>query len=162
AVETRTDRREIVVCGSGTDRARSTGLLHLTSVDEAEEHRRSWRRRLRPTLVVIDAAISGGEQDWTNDLITALEPHSIWGVADAVDQIPDEGDWVLRLVPMTAGHDRRAHQRVGESSAVEVGAEGDLAAGRIIDLSESGMRCVVRPHRSLEVGDEIVVVFVLD
>jgi flagellar biosynthesis GTPase FlhF len=94
AVETRTDRREIVLCGPTHDGATANGLLHLATADEAEEHRRSWRRRLRPTLVVVDAPISGSEQLWTNDVIGALEPHSVWGVADAGRKLEDVAVWV--------------------------------------------------------------------
>jgi hypothetical protein len=83
-------------------------------------------------------------------------------VAATIESAPEDGEWVLRMAPMTAATERREHLRVAESSAVEVDAEGQIVAGRIIDLSESGMRCVVGPHRTLEVGDEIVVVFVLD
>ena len=94
AVETRTDRREIVLCAPTHDGATATGLLHLTTADEAEEHRRSWRRRLRPTLVVVDAPISAAGQLWTNDVIGALEPHSVWGVADAGRKLEDVAVWV--------------------------------------------------------------------
>jgi hypothetical protein len=104
AVDARTHPREIVICESD-DPSRVRGVrggrrktdlpehLRLSGIDEAEEHRRSWRRRLEPTVVVIDAGINPTDATWARDIVAVLEPHSVWGVVDGGRKVEDLAAW---------------------------------------------------------------------
>jgi hypothetical protein len=68
----------------------------ITTVEMAAESRRSWRRRLRPTIVVVDAP-TGPSGDWARRVIDALEPTMVWGAVEATRKPDDLFDWAEQL-----------------------------------------------------------------
>ena len=81
ALDLRTHPRDVV------------GFDANVNVGEVEDLRRSWRRRLDPTVIVVDAAVSVTDRYWVRDLIAALEPHSVWGVVDGGRKLEDLAAW---------------------------------------------------------------------
>ena len=77
--------------------ARTPEHLTITGTDDAAEKRRSWRRRDRPSVVVVDAELSGAQQAWAYHVLAALEPESTWGVVDATRKTEDVAAWVHGL-----------------------------------------------------------------
>jgi hypothetical protein len=92
AVDLRLHPDDVVICSPRRSRDASDAL-ELTSVQDADEHRRSWRRRFQPTIVVIDAAPVGRNRGWARDMLSALEPTSAWGVTDATRKLEDVVAW---------------------------------------------------------------------
>jgi hypothetical protein len=64
----------------------------LTTAAEAFDQRRSWRRRQKPTVTVIDAGVSRSTE-WAEGIIEALEPTVVFGVVDASRKIEDITSW---------------------------------------------------------------------
>jgi hypothetical protein len=88
------DPEDVVVCGprrrGRPDRTQT--WLELSSPADAGEHRRSWRWRMYPTVVVIDAPV-GRPSPWAHEMLAALEPTSAWGVAEASRKLEDVAAW---------------------------------------------------------------------
>lgn len=68
----------------------------LTTPVEAADHRRSWRRRARPTIAVVDAPL-GRSTEWAGSVLSALEPSVVWGLVDAARKIEDIAAWAEGL-----------------------------------------------------------------
>jgi hypothetical protein len=68
----------------------------LPGVEAAAEARSSWRRRPRPTVVVVDAPL-GRPGDWARRVIDALEPTMVWGAVEAARKPEDLFDWSEQL-----------------------------------------------------------------
>src|SRR5204863_6353336 len=81
ALDVRTHPRDVVVIGP------------KSNVEAVETERLSWRRRLDPTVVVVDAPVSMAERHWARDIIAALEPHCVWGVVDGGRKLEDLAAW---------------------------------------------------------------------
>ena len=64
----------------------------MTNADDAAEHRRSWRWRMHPTVVVVDAPI-GRPRPWAREMLAAVEPTTAWGVAAACRKLEDVSAW---------------------------------------------------------------------
>ena len=92
ATEMRLDTEEIVLC-SQRRRGRTSSWLELSSIADADEHRRSWRWRPQPTVVVVDAPPVGRAYPWARDVLSVLEPTSAWGVVDATRKLEDVACW---------------------------------------------------------------------
>jgi len=77
---------DVVVVGRGRG-------VELRTVEEAEERRRAWRRRKRPTLVVVDAPFSIDPDTWAAEVLAALEPVVALGQVDAGRKPEDVRAW---------------------------------------------------------------------
>jgi hypothetical protein len=77
--------------------ARTPEHLVINGSEEAAERRRSWRRRERPSVVVIDAELGRDKQGWAYHVLAALEPSATWGVVDATRKTEDVAAWVNGL-----------------------------------------------------------------
>jgi hypothetical protein len=64
----------------------------LADADAAAEARRSWRRRARPTVVVVEAP-PGRSGQWARQVIDALEPTMVWAAAEATRKPEDLLEW---------------------------------------------------------------------
>ena len=76
------------------------GIERTLVVDDpaiADARRRSWRRRSRPTFVVVDTRIAGRDGDWARRMLEALEPSLVWGVVDATRKNADIEAWAGHL-----------------------------------------------------------------
>lgn len=81
---------EIVVAGRGR-------AAMVRTSDDADERRRAWRRRRRPTLVTVDAPFGIVEDDWAFDVLAALEPVLVMGHVDAWRKPEDVCAWATGL-----------------------------------------------------------------
>jgi len=88
------DPQDVVICGPRRRGrgAKSQTWLELACPEDAGEHRRSWRWRMHPTLVVVDAPV-GRPSPWANEMLSALEPTAAWGVAEASRKLEDVAAW---------------------------------------------------------------------
>ena len=77
--------------------ARTPEHLVINGSEEAAERRRSWRRRERPSVVVIDAELGRDKGGWAYHVLAALEPSATWGVVDATRKTEDVAAWVNGL-----------------------------------------------------------------
>ena len=77
--------------------ARTPVHLTITDTADAAEKRRSWRRRERPSVVVIDAGLGADKPSWAYHVLAALEPECTWGVVDATRKTEDVAAWMHRL-----------------------------------------------------------------
>ena len=77
--------------------ARTPIHLTITDTEDAAEKRRSWRRRDRPSVVVIDAELGGDKPAWAYHVLAALEPEATWGVVDATRKTEDVAAWMHGL-----------------------------------------------------------------
>jgi hypothetical protein len=68
----------------------------LPGVEAAAEARSSWRRRPRPTVVVVDAPL-GRPGEWARRVIDALEPTVVWGAVEATRKPEDLFEWSEQL-----------------------------------------------------------------
>jgi hypothetical protein len=69
----------------------------LAAPAAAAERRLSWRRRPRPTIVVVSTGTSRRELAWARAILDHLEPTIVWAVADASCKPMDVGDRLARL-----------------------------------------------------------------
>lgn len=77
--------------------ARTPVHLTITDTEDAAEKRRSWRRRERPSVVVIDAELGHDKPAWAYHVLAALEPEATWGVVDATRKTEDVAAWMHGL-----------------------------------------------------------------
>lgn len=87
---------EEVVLASQLYKGRSQSDV-LRNVRSAEDARRSWSRRNRPTVVAIDAYPGSHDTQWAEHILTALEPIATYGVADATRKSEDIAAWASQL-----------------------------------------------------------------
>src|SRR5205085_11764695 len=86
------DPDDVVVCAPRRRGKSAHTWLELTTVEDAIEHRRSWRWRMHPTVVVVDAPV-GRPAPWAEEMLAALEPTSSWGVTEASRKLEDVAAW---------------------------------------------------------------------
>lgn len=67
----------------------------ITCREHADDRRRAWRRRRRPTVVAVDSPVSldATRGDWARHVVDALEPSMVWGVVDATRKTEDIAAW---------------------------------------------------------------------
>jgi hypothetical protein len=107
--------------------ARTPSHLTITDTEDAAEKRRSWRRRDRPSVVVIDAELGGGKPAWAYHVLAALEPESTWGVVDATRKTEDVAAWMHGL----GGVDALAVNEVDSTVSPAAVLQLDVPVGRI-------------------------------
>ena len=76
--------------------ALATGTLLLRSAEDAAERAPGWRRS-RAVVVVVDAAVAGGQRSWATHLIASLSPTAVWGVVDSTSKTEDVAAWAEAL-----------------------------------------------------------------
>jgi len=48
-------------------------------------------------VVVVDAAVAGGQRSWATHLIASLSPTAVWGVVDSTSKTEDVAAWAEAL-----------------------------------------------------------------
>lgn len=107
--------------------ARSPQHLLINGSDDAAEKRRSWRRRDRPSLVVLDAELGAEKPAWAYHVLAALEPEATWGVVDATRKTEDVAAWMQGL----GGVDALAVNDVDATVSPAAVLQLDVPVGRI-------------------------------
>ena len=107
--------------------ARTPENLVITSSDDALEKRRSWRRRDRPSVVVVDTELSGEKPAWAYHVLAALEPEATWGVVDATRKTEDVAAWINGL----GGVDALAVNDIDATTSPASVLQLDVPVGRI-------------------------------
>lgn len=97
ASEAGLDPDSIVLATSKRVPARSAQHLVISGSDDAAEKRRSWRRRDRPSVVVVDSELGGEKPAWAFHVLAALEPEATWAVVDATRKTEDVAAWMHQL-----------------------------------------------------------------
>ena len=107
--------------------ARTPQNMVITGSDDAQEKRRSWRRRDRPSVVVIDADLCAEKPAWAYHVLAALEPEATWGVVDATRKTEDVAAWVDGL----GGVDALAVNELDATVSPAAVLQLDVPVGRI-------------------------------
>lgn len=107
--------------------ARTPENMVITGSDDAQEKRRSWRRRDRPSVVVIDADLCAEKPAWAYHVLAALEPEATWGVIEATRKTEDVAAWVDGL----GGVDALAVNDLDATSSPAAVLQLDVPVGRI-------------------------------
>ena len=107
--------------------ARTPENLIINGSEEAAEKRRSWRRRERASIVVIDTELSAEKPAWAYHVLAALEPSATWGVVDATRKTEDVAAWVTDL----GGVDALAVNDLDATSSPAAVLQLDVPVGRI-------------------------------
>ena len=90
------DHDSLLIASAGYRGRAVPAHRRLTGVESAADARSSWRRRLRPTIVAVDAA-PGHSGDWARRVIDALEPTMVWGAVEATRKPDDVFEWAEQL-----------------------------------------------------------------
>jgi hypothetical protein len=93
AAELGADPSKVVLASNGYRGRAFPEELRITSADAAEERRRSWRRRKRPTVVVVEAMPGQRTGRWASKLLDSLEPTMTWAVVEAFRKPDDIAAW---------------------------------------------------------------------
>ena len=107
--------------------ARTPQNMVITGSDDALEKRRSWRRRDRPSVVVIDTELCAEKPAWAYHVLAALEPEATWGVVDATRKTEDVAAWVDGL----GGVDALAVNELDATVSPAAVLQLDVPVGRI-------------------------------
>ncbi|HVM18546.1 MAG TPA: hypothetical protein VM307_01150, partial [Egibacteraceae bacterium] len=107
--------------------ARTPEHLVITGTDDAGEKRRSWRRRDRPSVVVVDTELSADKPAWAFHVLAALEPAATWGVVEATRKTEDVAAWMNGL----GGVDALAVSDVDATTSPAAVLQLDVPVGRI-------------------------------
>ena len=81
---------DVVIAGRGR-------TADVRTADDADERRRAWRRRKRPTVVVVDAPFGVAGDPWAADILAAFEPVLAMGQVDAGRKPEDVRAWAEGL-----------------------------------------------------------------
>lgn len=107
--------------------ARTPENLVINGSDDALEKRRSWRRRERPSVVVIDTDLCGDKPAWAYHVLAALEPEATWGVVEATRKTEDVAAWMMGL----GGVDALAVNDLDATTSPAAVLQLDIPVGRI-------------------------------
>jgi hypothetical protein len=107
--------------------ARTPIHLTITDTEDAAEKRRSWRRRDRPSVVVVDAELGGDKPAWAFHVLAALEPEATWGVGDATRKTEDVAAWMHGLGGVDALAVNAVDATVSPASVLQL----DVPVGRL-------------------------------
>ena len=107
--------------------ARTPENLIISGSDDALEKRRSWRRRERPSVVVIDTDLCADKPAWAYHVLAALEPEATWGVVEATRKTEDVAAWVVGL----GGVDALAVNDLDATTSPAAVLQLDVPVGRI-------------------------------
>jgi hypothetical protein len=116
-----------VVLASATYRRRAVPAhRRIWDLERAEEQRRSWRRRLHPTIVAVESA-PGRSPDWARRVLDALEPTMVWGAVEATRKAEDLLSWSDQL----GGVDALSVDRVDETLSPATVLRCGIPVGRL-------------------------------
>lgn len=104
---------ERLMLASRTEGGVFPAVRRIATYDDAADHRRSWRRTPRPTLVVVDEPIGIRGTTWARHVLDALEPSAVWAVVDAQRKPEDVVEWGERI----GGIDAVALHRTAETTS---------------------------------------------
>jgi len=121
AVDLRLHPDDVVMCAPRRRTRAGDSTFELTTPEDADEHRRSWRRRFDPTIVVLDAPADPRNRGWARDMLAALEPTSAWGVADATRKLEDVAAWADDLGGLDAMAVTNLADTVSPASVLQLG-----------------------------------------
>ncbi len=99
----------------------------MASHVEPTTTRRSWRRRERPSVVVIDTELAAEKPAWAYHVLAALEPEATWGVVDATRKTEDVAAWISGL----GGVDALAVNDIDATASPAAVLQLDVPVGRI-------------------------------
>lgn len=102
----------------------------LRDIQSAEDARRSWSRRTRPTIVVIDVHPGSKEVAWGEHILTALEPIATFGVADATRKAEDIAAWASQLGGVDCLAVNHLEETVSPASVLGTGIPVERIDGR--------------------------------
>ena len=98
AGEIDTDPGRVVLVAEPHVRGLVPADRRLRTLAEVEERQRAWRRRRRPTVVVVDAPVGPRSGNgWVRDVMDTLEAGLVWGVVDATRKTDDLAVWTERI-----------------------------------------------------------------
>jgi hypothetical protein len=103
----------------------------LAAPAAAAERRLSWRRRPRPTIVVVSTGTSRRELAWARAILDNLEPTIVWAVADASCKPMDIGDRLARLGGVDALALMGVENTVSPASVLELGVPVGRLDGQV-------------------------------
>ena len=101
----------------------------LADADAAAEARRSWRRRTRPTVVVVDAP-PGRSGEWARQVIDALEPTMVWAATEATRKPEDLLEWSEALGGLDALSVTNLEDTVSPATVLQCGIPVGRLDGR--------------------------------
>jgi hypothetical protein len=120
---------EEIVLASQQYRGRGSNTV-LRNVRNAEDARRSWSRRPRPTIVAIDAFPGSKDTGWAEHMLTALEPIATYGVADATRKAEDVAVWASQLGGIDCLAVNHMEETVSPASILATGIPVERIEGR--------------------------------
>lgn len=97
AVEAGADAADVRVAAPKRPRRRVERRLLVTGVDDAEMLMSERRRTKAVTVVALDAPVSARPDPFCHDLLDALVPTAVWGVASATHKGEDVAAWAEAL-----------------------------------------------------------------
>jgi hypothetical protein len=103
----------------------------LAEPEAAAERRLAWRRRPRPTIVVVSAGRSARDLAWARSVLDRLEPTFVWSVVDASCKSADVGDRLARIGGADALAIDGIEETVSPASALELGVPVGRLDGRV-------------------------------
>jgi hypothetical protein len=105
------------------------GHRRLHDAEAAAEARRSWRRRIRPTVVAVEAP-AGRPGPWARRVIDALEPTMVWAAVDASRKPEDLFDWSEQLGGFDALSVRELDNTISPAAVLQCGIPVGRLEGR--------------------------------
>ncbi len=120
---------EDVVLASQTFRGKGPSTI-VRTVRTAEDSRRSWSRRPHPTIVAVDSHPGSGDTTWAEHVLTAFEPITTYGVADATRKSEDIAAWAKALGGIDALAVNHMAETVSPASVIATEIAVDRIDGR--------------------------------
>ena len=94
--------------------------LQMSDAGTAQERRRSWRRRGRPTIVACSLPSVSGTR-WAREMLDSLEPTITWAIVDAGTKREDIAHRIEQLGGVDAIALDGLDETVSPASALELG-----------------------------------------
>ncbi len=121
AVEVGADAADVRVAAAKRPRRRFERRLLVTGVDDAEQLMSERRRTKTVTVVALDAPVSARPDPFCRDLLDALVPTAVWGVASATHKSEDVAAWADALGGLDALAVSDAMASTSPGSLLELG-----------------------------------------
>lgn len=122
------DPSAVVLVSENHKGATTVPIEHrLTGADEAGEHRRSWRRRRQPTVVVVDATPGRESGCWARAVLDAMEPTAVWATVHACRKPEDVMAWADQL----GGVDALAVTNLEDTTSPAAVLQAGIPVGRL-------------------------------
>ncbi len=121
-------KEEVVLASQHHKGKGSSGVVR--SVRAAEDSRRSWSRRDRPTIVVIEAQMGSKSTQWAEHILTALEPIATYGTVEATRKAEDIAAWAVALGGIDCLAVNHVEETVSPASVLATGIAVERIDGR--------------------------------